>query len=200
MTKSIFTKIYQQNGWTSKESVSGPGSTLHQTSNIRLELPILLNNYSVQSVLDIPCGDFNWWPHTTFISDFTYIGADIVPELVTQNQKRFPKGDFRVLDIINDKLPKVDMIFTRDCLGHLSNANVEKALANIKASGSKYLMATSFFNPHWKTDADIPDGGWRPINLAVQFKLGEPILYIDEKLYEAEGAYRDKSLGLWRIN
>lgn len=200
MVKDVFTEIYNGKKWPSKESVSGRGSDLDQTSIIRLAIPKLLNNYSVQSLLDIPCGDMNWWPHITGIERLDYMGADIVEAIINDNKIRFPQLRFGVLDIINDDLPKVDLIFTRDCLGHFSNANVEKALANIKRSGSKYLLATTFYNPHWKIDVDIEDGGWRPINLIQQFGMGWPLELINEKLRAANGAYADKSLGLWRIN
>jgi hypothetical protein len=129
-----------------------------------------------------------------------YIGGDIVSEIIAQNKKKYPNIDFRTLNIITDKLPKVDLIFCRDCLGHFSNENVEKALTNIKASGAKYLMATTYYDPKWLIDTDIPDGGWRPINLIKQFGLEEPIILINEDLTAADRVYHDKSLGMWKIN
>ena len=38
--KNIFQLIYKNNYWDSKESVSGPGSDLKSTENIRRELPL----------------------------------------------------------------------------------------------------------------------------------------------------------------
>jgi hypothetical protein len=45
-------------------------------------------------------------------------------------------------------LPIADLVFVRDCLGHLSDANVLKVVKNIQESGSKYLLATSFTSKH----------------------------------------------------
>jgi FMN-dependent NADH-azoreductase len=63
-----------------------------------------------------------------------YVGADIVDELIQSNKRKYPKHYFRVLDITQDELPKVDLMMVRDCLVHLSDADVKKALTNIKRS------------------------------------------------------------------
>jgi len=55
-----FTEIYKSNYWGSKESVSGIGSTLIYTENLRSKLPDLFQLYSIKSIFDAPCGDFNW--------------------------------------------------------------------------------------------------------------------------------------------
>lgn len=57
-TEGIFTKIYKENYWSGKSSVSGQGSDLEQTQTIVKELPILLNDLKISTMLDIPCGDF----------------------------------------------------------------------------------------------------------------------------------------------
>ena len=38
----------------------------------------------ITSVLDIPCGDFNWMQKVD-LSNIEYIGADIVEELIKKN-------------------------------------------------------------------------------------------------------------------
>ena len=48
------------------------------------------------------------------------------------------------MDLVNDELPKVDLIFCRDCLFHLPNDMILKALENIYKSKSKYLLTTTF--------------------------------------------------------
>lgn len=193
--KDVFTRHYQNNFWANDESVSGSGSTAQATKMVRLVMPQLLKWYNVQSVLDIPCGDLNW---ATKIKWPAYIGADIVEELIAANLERYPELDLRVLDITRDALPRVDLILCRDLLGHLSNADVKRALTNIKRSGSKYLLATTF--PQHTTVGDIETGHWRPINLASLFGLPDPIEYVNEMCTTANGRFADKSLGLWRID
>ena len=60
MVKETFTEIYTENLWASAESKSGTGSELRNTEVLRQELSVLLKKYKIQSMLDIPCGDFNW--------------------------------------------------------------------------------------------------------------------------------------------
>jgi hypothetical protein len=61
--EQVFTNIYDTRAWHSKESISGNGSELIQTEQIINELPVLLKKYNITSMLDIPCGDFNWMQH-----------------------------------------------------------------------------------------------------------------------------------------
>ena len=58
-TEAIFRRIYTDKFWLVQESVSGPGSGHARTETIRREIPILLRELGVSSLLDIPCGDFH---------------------------------------------------------------------------------------------------------------------------------------------
>ncbi|KKL68199.1 hypothetical protein LCGC14_2127340, partial [marine sediment metagenome] len=71
--KLKFSEIFFQNAWDCEESLSGSGSSLVQTVSIRKELPILLKKINAMSLLDIPCGDFNWLNKTNLTID-KYIG------------------------------------------------------------------------------------------------------------------------------
>ena len=195
--KETFTNIYENNLWASSESVSGGGSEMQNTEIIRKELPVLLQKFGIQSILDIPCGDWNWMKSVD-LCGASYIGADIVIDLIERNKSIYPTTDFRVLDITLDSLPKVDLIFTRDCLGHLSNDNVSKAIRNCQESGSKYLLATSFTK--WDINTDIQNGGWKCINLMIEpFQLN-PIYLINEQCKEGYPYYNDKCMILFQLN
>jgi hypothetical protein len=195
-TVEIFTEIYESNKWYSPESRSGNGSELKNTLTLRSELPFLFKKYNISSILDIPCGDFNWMKEVD-ISNINYIGADIVSEIVEQNKSKYPYN-FQVLDLTKDILPKVDLVFVRDCLGHLSNENVFKALNNIQASNSKYLISTSFTK--WDFNIDIDNGGWRCINLMIPpFNL-KPIYLINENCIEGYPHYNDKCMIMFDLN
>jgi SAM-dependent methyltransferase len=194
--KEVFTNIYESNLWTSEESRSGLGSELKSTEVIRRELPELFKKFKIESVLDIPCGDFNWMQHVD-MNNINYIGADIVDKMIESNNITFPNMDFRVLDLTESELPKVDLIFVRDLLGHFNYQNVNKALQNIIRSGSKYLLTTSF--TRWHYNVDIENGGWRPINLMLQPFSLKPIYLINEDCFEGDGQYNDKCLLLFEI-
>lgn len=190
----VFSNIYATRFWQQGESVSGKGSDVDATRAIAEALPGVLKRHGIRSMLDLPCGDF--WMRRVDLGDVDYIGADIVPELIADNIEKHP-ADFRVLDICVDPLPKVDLIFCRDCLVHLSNADVLRALANVRASGAKWLMATTFPT---RENTDIRTGCWRPINMgAAPFNLPAAVEIVDEQCDSDGGAYSDKSMGLWQL-
>ncbi len=196
MVKETFTKIYTDNLWASTESKSGSGSELGNTEVLRQELLVLLKKYKIQSMLDIPCGDFNWMKEVD-LSEVAYMGADIVEQLIESNNIKYTDKTFSVLNLIEDDLPKVDLVFVRDCLGHLSNENVLKALENIKRSGSKYLLATSFTK--WSQNPDIVDGGWKCINLMIAPFYMNPMYLINEDCKEGYPHYNDKCMLLFDL-
>ncbi|WPP53263.1 class I SAM-dependent methyltransferase [Catalinimonas niigatensis] len=201
-TKDIFQDIYQHNSWNIKtyDSVSGEGSNAVQTQTLRNELPLLLSALNIQTLLDIPCGDFHWMQQVNLGSIY-YVGADIVSQIVENNEKLYTseKRAFVVADLTKDQLPKADLIFCRDCLVHLSFKDILSAMDNIKSSGATYLMTTQF--PEENFNKDIVTGGWRPLNLCLPpFNFPKPDQTLNENCSEMDGAFRDKSMALWRIS
>lgn len=196
----IFTDIYNKNGFNGKDSVSGPGSDLYQTRIIAKELPNLFKVLNISTMLDLPCGDF-YWMKTLDLIDINYIGADIVNDLIQKNTKQYGRENlhFQNLDLLKDRLPKVDLIFTRDCLVHLSFEDIFRALDNICKSQSEYFLTTTFterIHNH-----DIKTGQWRTINLELApFFLPTPLKVINEGCTENDSIYSDKALGLWKIS
>ena len=181
------------------ESISGPGSSLLQTQEIRRRLPLLLQSLNVKTVLDAPCGDFNWMARVHLGTE-RYIGVDLLEDVIQRNIKTYeaPGRTFSALNILEDPLPKSDLVLCRDCLGHLSNGDILRALRNFARSRSEYMLATTF--PERAQTADIVAGAWRPLNLqAAPFLLPQPLQLLTEKCSEGGGAFRDKSLGLWRL-
>lgn len=205
--QQVFTKIYQNDLFNARSgndknvSKSGSGSDREQTKEIIKNLPILFEKYQIKSVLDVPCGDF-YWMQKVNLEDVNYIGGDIVAGVVESNNTRFSSDtiSFREIDIINDTLPKVDLILCRDLLVHLKNKQITAALKNIKKSGAKYLLTTSFKNTTNNQDNGII-GFWRTINLELTpFNMTNPIDEIFENCTEGEGKFNDKYLLLYQIN
>jgi hypothetical protein len=198
--RKVFQEIYDRNVTlvgTRLESISGSGSSIEQTQKLirRLEAVILLMN--IRSMLDIPCGDFNWMRGVN-LSTLDYIGADIIPDLIEKNRARYPWARFEVMDITRDDLSQVDLVFVRDCWVHFSDRDIWRSVENIRRSGSEYLLATTFTDHH---PAGIVTGQWHPLNLQdPPFNFPEPLLWIDEGCTEEDNAYTDKSMGLWEIN
>jgi hypothetical protein len=198
-TENVFSEIYQKNHWGSDESVSGTGSVLSQTEKIAQELPRVFKELGASSILDIPCGDFNWMQGVD-LGGLDYIGADIVNELVLKNREKHGSASlhFEHLNLLEDDLPMVDLVFCRDCLVHLSFKDMRRALQNVCRSESKYLLVTTFTER--SKNVDIATGQWRPINLQMPpFNLPAPIRVISEQCSEGEGDYQDKVLALWAV-
>ena len=211
-TEAVFSNIFATNTWGSTESVSGAGSELQNTAQLIRELPHLMRELRVQSMLDAPCGDFNWMQHVE-LNGVDYHGADIVEALVQRNAERFttPTRQFSKRDILADALPAVDLILCRDCLFHFSHADVFKALRNFVASRSKWLLTTTFTYRALPRNGDIATGGWTAINLELPpFNLPPPRrLIIEGNVTEAiiypspsgplQFPQNDRCLGLWLL-
>jgi SAM-dependent methyltransferase len=195
-----FRRIHDTNLWGAQASTSGLGSEIDATTVLRAELPRLLERLGVTSLLDAPCGDARWISAVDLSA--RVVGVDIVPALIERLQARVAageiRGDYRLADITTDPLPRCDAILCRDCLVHLSFANVERAVTNFRASGATWLIATTF--PDWQVNADCEDGDWRALNFErAPFGWGPPVELLNENCREAGGGWRDKSLGAWRL-
>jgi hypothetical protein len=182
------------------ESVSGPGSSLLQTSEIAQHLPGLIREIGASSLVDAGCGDFHWMSHVSLDVE-EYIGIDLLTELIAENQRRFGLTNRRFLncDFTRSRLPEADLILCRDCLAHFPYEDIFRALRNFKNSRSKYLLTTTFTNRY--SNREIAIGDWQPLNLQLApFNFPAPLKIIDEKCTELGNAYRDKSLALWRLD
>ncbi|HTR84577.1 MAG TPA: class I SAM-dependent methyltransferase [Reyranella sp.] len=162
-----FTAIYRINYWGNAESVSGGSSTLESTANLREGLPRLFEAFSVKSIFDAPCGDFNWMRHVLEGRDLDYVGGDIVKPLIDRNNARFANRRVRFIqvDITRDDFPAVDLMICRDCLFHLSYADTIAALRNIVRANIPYLLTTTHMNDGLLRNSDIRTGDYREIDL-----------------------------------
>ncbi|MGH8131319.1 MAG: class I SAM-dependent methyltransferase [Steroidobacteraceae bacterium] len=195
---SVFDGIYHSNHWGGDESRSGTGSSLAQTRVVRQVLPELLSELGCRSMLDAPCGDFNWLSQVPL--DVEYFGYDIVGRAIASNTQRYGSDRVRFVrgDITSSRLPRVDLILCRDCLVHLSYSDAFLALRNFLRSGARYLLTTTFPG---RANRDIVTGAWRPLDLErPPFKFPKPARVINEVCTESSGSYQDKSLGLWDLS
>ncbi len=180
-TKQVFSHHYEVNAWGSEESVSGPGSTIAYTENIRKEIPPLVKALGVSSILDAPCGDYNWFRKIEWETEINYVGGDIVEPLVERNQRLYTDDTtkFIYLDITQDEIPAADLWLCRDCLFHLSNRDVLLVLDNFLKSEIRYLLTSVF--PLCEKNADTLSGSFRFLNLELPpFSLDRPLQEIED--------------------
>ncbi len=192
-----FTEIYRIGWWAeNKESTSGSGSTLENTSKIRESLPGLVADLGIKTLFDVPCGDFNWMQHVTFNPPIDYIGGDIVASVIAENQKKFAgnRRSFRQFNLISDPFPEVDMLFCRDCLFHLSYSDIWSVLENFSRSKIPYFMVTNM--PAVEKNRDIISGQHRLLNLcAAPFNFPKPV----SELTDYVGQRVPKVMALWTL-
>ena len=193
----IFRDAYQKNLWNDAASVSGPGSNLVATENIRNALPDLLSRLEVTSLLDIPCGDFHWMSSVN-LADVSYVGADIVAPLIQKNQELYGnRGKFLVADLVKDPLPRGDMIFCRDCLVHLSFREIELAIRNMAKTDAKFVAVTTF--PSHPLNADTVTPYWRALNFeTAPFQFPKPKELVRD-FSDSQVNDQGKHLGIWTM-
>jgi SAM-dependent methyltransferase len=199
MSKDIFTEYFYNNSWNGKESVSGPGSDYEQTKYLIPELQTLLKELNIKSILDVPCGDFNWMRRVN-LDGIKYIGGDIVDKMININNKKYGTKNisFKLIDIVKDQLPEVDLVMVRDCFVHLPNKDILKSINNIIDSKSKYLLTTNFMWKSPEANMDIKVGSWRRLNLEqMPFDFPFPKNIIIEG--NVQSYDRDKTMSLWYV-
>jgi len=189
----FFTRVFTDRLWGSEESASGQGSTMAAAQQVVDALPGVLRQLNVRTLVDAPCGDFNWMKAVD-LAGIDYLGVDIVPGIAAQNAARYSKAGvrFEVMDLVEDPLPGVDMIFVRDCFIHFSLALIQAALCNFRRSGIKYLCVTHdncveryASNHHRNIDLDRTVQGvnfeYRPLNFQLPpFDFPQPLHIIQD--------------------
>lgn len=180
------------------ESIAGVGTTNNAIEPIIYELPNIFSEYGVRIILDAPCGD-NFIMKNLNLGNIKYIGVDIVDEQIEMNKKNFPNLDFRVLNIVDGKLPFADLVFSRDILIHLSNLNIKKFINNCINSGCRYLMASTYTKVEENEELDGVLG-YRFLNLEKEpFNFPKPLKIIKENPVITGNEELGKSMGIWRL-
>ena len=138
--EAVFSVIHAQNLWRGGASKSGKASGLAETERIARELRRIRDQYRLESLVDIPCGDCHWqFVHQLGFS--SYVGADIVASLIERTKAQFsePGVAFMHLDILKEVTPAADLILCRDLMIHLPNRHILTALKNLGLSNSRYV-------------------------------------------------------------
>jgi 2-polyprenyl-3-methyl-5-hydroxy-6-metoxy-1,4-benzoquinol methylase len=189
--KQVFTSIYKSNHWVQDEdilskdsiSVSGHGSNINtnQFFNLKKIFTKIIDYKHINSILDMPCGDFLWLYEIIRQKNIDYIGVDIVEELIEANKLKYQDKNFSFIndDITNfntDK--KFDLIIIRDLFIHIPNSDIKKILQNIKKMNFNYIALNSYKN---KFNDDVIIGKHRKINLLIEpFNLIKPLEYFND--------------------
>lgn len=165
--KSRFDAIYRGGLWHSGESGSGQGSELAYTEGLRAWLPGVIRTHGITSIVDAPCGDFNWMRLVLKACPVRYQGFDIVDRVIARNAVTHGNGttSFAVADICKDPLPDCDLLIVRDCLFHLSEADIDLVLGNLARTNYRFLLTTTHFTTDGFENTDIVSGDFRIMDL-----------------------------------
>lgn len=204
--KRKFEIIYERGLWAKASptlrparSLSGQGSTEVSTRVLRYQLEQFLRDENIQTFFDAPCGDFGWMPLVQFPSGCGYIGGDIVDFIVESLSANmgYEPGDrartplfrrFICCDLRESKLPKADAWLCKDCIQHLSIADIKSVLRNFASSE----IRTALISNHEGVfeNRDIPTGDFRHVDLTKPpFNLPAPRLILSDKPVDGEPRY-----------
>lgn len=189
------------------EPPCGYGSTYSNTRATRSFLSGVIRDLNIASMNDAGCGDFRFWMQHVDLASAVYRGFDINGELIKHNKTGFPSLCFEECNIVEEILPRADLILCRDCLSHLTINDAKSAIDNFRKSGSRYLAATTYVAVESNKELDhYIDGpemgyGFMSRNLALSpFNLRKCIRSEREWIDRKESPFDSKRLGVWRIN
>ena len=130
-----FSKIYSTNFWGDNESFSGPGSNIKNTEDTIMNLTQIIKKYNVKSILDAPCGDFNWMQKVLIKFPYLeYYGMDIVSDIIKNNNEKYSnsKIKFYKKDIIKNLFPEVDLVICRGFFNSFIKQGYKKIYIKLK--------------------------------------------------------------------
>lgn len=204
------------------DTVSSPGvryanggsvnSAASSASRTRLLIPWLSNllrQYRIQTMLDVPCGDLIWMRHVDIRNLYSYIGMDLIPELIRTNQQEFHDRHnmaFRQANLLTVKrFPRVDLIMSRDFLYCLPTEAIYQVIQKFRESGSRYLLATNYPGADNVYEYDPDLYRWsgymeRPYDLRESPFSLDQIDYIDEIPAPKGVVSQPHSLTLFELN
>ena len=201
--KRKFEIIYERGLWSKASptlkpasSLSGQGSTEVSTRVLRPQLEQFLIDENIQTFFDAPCGDFGWMPLVQFPSGCGYIGGDIVDFIVEPLSAKlaYEPGDhgrtplfrrFISCDLRETPLPKADAWLCKDCIQHLSIADIKSVLRNFASSEIRTALISN--HEGVSENQDIPTGDFRYVDLTKPpFNLPPPRLILSDKPVDGE--------------
>jgi hypothetical protein len=203
--KLVFKLIYKTNHWNKYKSidkqnllVSGPGSIpgSKQTKNVIANLHDFIKKNNIQTMLDMPCGDFSWMQDLIKLNNnIVYTGYDIVDEIVQINNEKYSSSNTKFIqrDIVNEvNFDGFDLVFIRDFFIHISNNEIIKVINSIKNSKIKFFACLSHNNE--LKNKDIAIGQHRRINLLISpFNLNNVYYKFSEEM-------DDRYVNFYKIN
>ena len=186
--ENIFTDIYKHKIWNNGDAsipLSGPGSSLQNTANVRKSLDSFYDQHEVKSVLDLGCGDLTWIVNTKMFNEVDYTGIDIVDSLIEAHKKKYPNHSFGKADITRQTFDYRDLVIVRDVIFHLSIKDVQSLFRNLKGRFG-YICITTFRNTVNNDNMDRWHYSPRNIGIKPFNVIGTPVVSVYEPTFNRD--------------
>lgn len=134
---------HKEKGLYKLNSISGIGSSISNTQNTIRNLNLIITKYEIKTILDAPCGDFEWMKNVD-LRKVNYLGLDIVKNIIQNNKILYENNNikFEVVNLFDYFIHKnYDLIICRDFFFHLNDELIIKLLQKFKIA--KYLLVTT---------------------------------------------------------
>tara|TARA_Y100000992_G_scaffold190804_1_gene129409 strand:+ start:1661 stop:2263 length:603 start_codon:yes stop_codon:yes gene_type:complete len=149
--EKIFTDIYKEKKWENNKDKniigtgSGPGSTVEYNEKYIKILKKIINDYNINNIVDLGCGDFRIGKLLYDDINVTYTGYDTYKDIINyhKSQHSEPKYNFKHLDFFTYKesIIEGDICILKDVLQHWSLDEVYLFLDYLTESKKfKYIL------------------------------------------------------------
>lgn len=171
-----FEQIYREHAWGGDGAAFYSGSGSHDPTvvapYVEAVRAFLARFPTPPDVVDLGCGDFNVGAQLRDLCG-RYTACDVVPALIEDHRQRHAHLDveFRLHDLRHDPLPTCDVLFLRQVLQHLSNADIEAGLARL-AGRCRFLVVTE----HVPADADYAPNLDKPSGACIRLDVGSGVV------------------------
>lgn len=173
--KHIFDEIYSKRKWSKDGNGSGSGSSIANTTNLRIILTKFILTNGIKTIVDAPCGSCLWT--TEWLNDLkrrnikiSYYGFDIADEAVSNCVKTMSyMSNFHNIKIKQHNMADVvipentDLLLSRDTFQHLSFNVIFKIFNNFAKYNVKFYIIGGYLDK--EDNIDIKDGKYFSFNI-----------------------------------
>ncbi|CAK9045932.1 unnamed protein product [Durusdinium trenchii] len=169
--EETFTQIYATEAWGRG---SGAGSVpVHCLKWIEFVRTFIKEN-SIQSVVDLGCGDWQFSPYIYHDLGVDYVGYDVVLPVIQENRARWAETAFARSTVrfehldFSQRVSDVDdaeLYILKDVLQHWSSMRIQLFLQELRSSkpAMRFILLCNCAAPEDWPEDDCKDGGWRPL-------------------------------------
>lgn len=168
-TRNAFDEIYKKDIWglkTDEYAAAKPGMETEHARNKRFSTLIsdLIRLNDVKSVVEFGCG---WWKYMVDVdlAGAQYDGFDIVESVIEDNRQKHAKSGV-CFHTVRDgvRMPKADLLISKDVLQHLPTADVHYYLSLFRTN-FRFMLIGNDCIPDDNLNGDTKRGGYRALRL-----------------------------------